>query len=142
MRWPTTGMGLIAALMLSSSAQAAEVFDLRVGYWEIVWTYPDKSLHKEFTCLTPEELEGMRFFISTQKDCTLSPGSQTRTRYEANAVCGQDAERMKIRWVLEARDRMTFTAAASYVIKGKPISAKATGRWLQESCSAPGIPIS
>jgi hypothetical protein len=135
-------LAVATALALSTSAQAVEVIDLRPGYWELVWTYPDKTLHREFRCLEPQELEKMRFFMSPDKDCTLSPGSQTRRRYEALSVCGKGVDQMKLRWVFEAPDRMRFTVKATGSVQGQTIAISGTARWLQESCTVRGFPIS
>jgi len=142
MRWRMTG-AVIAALMMASSTQAAEVIDLRVGYWAIVFTLPDNSLQKQFDCYTQEELEGLRFFMSTDENCRILSGSQTRTHYEMDAVCGEGDERMKMHVALQAPDPTSYTAAIKYEVEGKPsATVNATGRWLQESCNISDIPIS
>ena len=130
---------LVAAALLiglGASAAAAEVIDLRVGYWESVWTIPGQPTTRELFCLTPEELERMRFFARAPGDCLTTPGRQTRRRYEAVSVCEEDGERMTVRWVLVAPDPMRFEVRATYEVEGATQAASGSYRWLQESCSA------
>lgn len=59
----------------------------------------------------------MRFFLPGSLGCTVTPGSQTRTRYDVRTPCIEDGERTAIHWVLTARDRMQFDVAASYQLE-------------------------
>ena len=107
------------------------------------FTLPDDSLQKQFDCYTQEELEGLRFFMSTDENCKILSGSQTRTHYEMDAVCGEGEERMKMHVALEAADPTSYTAAIRYEVEGKPAATvNATGQWLQESCNISDVPIS
>jgi hypothetical protein len=137
------GAMCIAALTLSPPILAGEVIDLRVGYWAVVYTLPDGSQQKGFDCYTQEELEGLRFFISTDENCTLLSGSQTRLKWEGDAVCGEGEQRMKMHVALQAPEPAGYTAVIRYEAEAKPpLTVNATGRWLQESCNISDIPIS
>ena len=80
--------------------------------------------------------------MSTDKDCTSSPGAQTRRRFEANMVCGNGAEQLRWRVVLESPDRMRFALKATARHQGQTVTFSSTARWLQDSCNVRGIPIS
>jgi hypothetical protein len=137
MRTTATAAGAVL-IVLSASVGGAEVIDLRLGYWQSVWSIPGEPPQREFFCLTPEELERMRFFINVPNGCTTSHGSQTRRHYEATSVCEEDGERMKIRFVVQSPDPMRFDVSAVYEFEGKTQAATGTYNWLQESCSAAG----
>ena len=142
MRWRVND-ALIAALVLSAPALAGEVIDLRVGYWAVVYTLPDGSQQKEFSCYTPEGLEEMRFFMSTDEECSIHSGTQARNKWEADAVCGVDEERINMHVVLQAPEPTGYTAVVRYEAEAKPsVTVNVTGQWLQESCDQSEIPIS
>lgn len=133
---------VIGALVLASSIRAAEVIDLRLGYWETNWTMPDKTLKKMHDCYTQEQLESLRFFMSPDENCSVLPGSQTRTHYESDMACDTDGHRMKIHVSLQTSDPMNFTALVTYDMEGNVVLLNATSRWLHDGCSYSDMPIS
>lgn len=136
------GMAIAAALMLASPAGAVEVIDLRLGLWETVFKLPDGSTQKDFTCRTQEELESLRFFISMDENCKIFPGSQSRTEWEATAVCGDEDDSMSMHVLAKTTDPMNFTSVIDYDKGDQHAVATGTARWLQESCNISDIPIS
>jgi hypothetical protein len=146
MRWREQLVGLIAAFTMAPAAHAVEPFNMRIGYWELTWQYPGASTPtREFKCLTPEELESLRFFVSTDGDCTIQTGgTQTATRYEIDTLCKIDGGNHIIHYLLEAKEPMSLSVTVSVAVKGETQSAHGTGRWLQDSCSVEPsqVPIS
>ena len=122
----------------------AEVFALRVGYWEFTSDMPGQAApDKTFRCLTPEELENLRFFFATDPECTTLPGGkQTKTTYEIDQVCQIDNKPATFHFRLEAADSMRFTSTVSVVVEGVTHSGITAARWLHESCDPSQIPIS
>jgi len=136
------GKAIAAALALASPAGAVEVIDLRLGLWETVFKMPDDSMQKDFTCRTQEELESLRFFISMDENCKVLSGSQSRTEWEATAVCSGDEDDMNIHVQVKTADSMNFTSLIDYDMGEQHAVVTGTARWLQESCNISDIPIS
>lgn len=141
-RCAARALAAAAALAVAAGSDAAEVIDIRAGYWEVVWTIPGTPTSREFQCITAEEIEGMRFFRTMQKGCDVTGGTQTRTRYEFTAVCVEDGPRATVRGLLVAADPLRFDLRAQSELRGQTVEAKGAYRWLQESCTRVGVPIS
>jgi hypothetical protein len=135
---------ILVALLSTLAANAEDVVQLRTGYWALVTEMPDGSEpQRTLQCLTPYELENMRFFISNIPECTTLPGGQqSRTAYEIDQQCQMGEDTVVVHYRIATPDSLTATVTTSMTLEGQEISVRATARWLQDSCDPADIPIS
>jgi hypothetical protein len=137
---------MCAALLLagiSPNGSSADVLEMRTGYWAFEWTVPGQPPQRDLRCLTPEDLERMRFFIveSPEENCEVGADNrrQSTTTWEVDLVCAMDEGQAVFHYLLQATTAMAVVLTVT--VDGIPHAARGNGAWLTDSCEVGAIPI-
>ena len=134
---------LLLLAALTPAAHGADVFQIRTGYWALTWNAPEQPAQGQYRCLTPEDLEAMRFFQVTipDRECTVAADgqSQTSTTWQIGIVCSLDEGPITYRYQLVASAPETLTYTVS--VDGYPDQATGAGRWIADTCEPGALPI-
>lgn len=134
--------GLLLAV-LSPTGSSADVINMRTGYWAFEWIVPGQPPQRDLRCLTPEDLEKMRFYIveSPEENCEVGADNrrQTATTWEVDLACAMDEGQAVFHYLLHATTPMAVVLTVS--VDGVPHEARGNGVWLADACEVGAIPI-